>query len=374
MIQNVCLNNLLHTWGAHASLWGSFKTETVDDAVSGKPSNEPFGDHEQVIDELPGVASAYPEVLVLMAVFNGMNWLPEQLDSILNQENVRIKLLISVDLSDDASHDWCCEQAKNDHRISVMPYGQRFGSATANFFRLLREADFSRSDYVAFADQDDIWYLDKLSRASELMKRHQLSGYSSDVRAFWPDGRSEKVKKSQSQQRWDYCFEAAGPGCTYVLTPELAGIVKQFLYEHESLAARLKYHDWFCYAVARHLGMKWYIDSSITMDYRQHQNNLIGVNKGGKAFLFRMKKLLKGEALDQVELTLDALNVLDNSSTGYPVYLKPRAGFSAIQLGIQSMRCRRKRKDQLLLFLFCLVLSVLRRNSVTGCKQKDTEL
>ncbi|WP_255487344.1 glycosyltransferase [Oceanospirillum sediminis] len=373
-MQNIFLSNAFRTGKTHTSWWGSFKTGAADDAMPGQPSNDLPGNHEQVMDELPGVASAYPEVLVLMAVFNGMNWLPEQLESILKQDNVRIKLLISVDLSDDNSYDWCCEQAQNDHRISVLPYGQRYGSATANFFRLLRDADFSQSDYVAFADQDDIWYQDKLSRASELMKRHQLSGYSSDVRAFWPDGRSEKVKKSQSQQKWDYCFEAAGPGCTYVLTPELSKTIQRFLSDHQALAGSLKYHDWFCYAVARHLNMKWYIDSSITMDYRQHQSNLIGVNRGHKAFLFRMKKLLGGEALDQVELTLKALAMLGGSSTHYPGYLKPRAGFGAIRLGIESMRCRRKRKDQMLFFLFCLMLSISGRRNVTDRKQKDTEL
>lgn len=52
-----------------------------------------------------------------------------------------------------------------DSRINILPEIGRMGSASQNFFRLIRDVDFDSFDYVAFSDQDDIWKLDKLNHA-----------------------------------------------------------------------------------------------------------------------------------------------------------------------------------------------------------------
>ena len=39
-----------------------------------------------------------PRVAILLAAFNGIDWIEEQINSILNQEDVNIEIFISVDL------------------------------------------------------------------------------------------------------------------------------------------------------------------------------------------------------------------------------------------------------------------------------------
>jgi len=77
-----------------------------------------------------------------------------------------------------------------------------------------------------------------------------LDAYSSDVTAFWEDGREEVIVKSQPQTKYDYLFEAAGPGCTYVLTAFSLSQFKQFLLDNPK-ADDFKLHDWPIYAFYR---------------------------------------------------------------------------------------------------------------------------
>ena len=101
------------------------------------------------------ISTHQTKIAVCLAAFNGVRWLAEQLDSILAQEGVAVTVFVSVDQSSDGTEQWIDARAQVDSRIVVLPHGERFGGAARNFFRLLRDVDFSGFDYVSFADQDD---------------------------------------------------------------------------------------------------------------------------------------------------------------------------------------------------------------------------
>ena len=170
-----------------------------------------------------------PSIAILLSAYNGAKWIEEQIDTILKQQDVSIQLFISVDLSTDNTYALCKEFEQTKTNITVLEYGDRFGGAAKIFFRLIRDVDFLSFDYVALADQDDIWNDGKLHHAIKVIKQDDLDGYSSDVIAFWSNGREELVKKSFPQKKFDYFFEAAGPGCTYVLKQQSAQKFKKFL-------------------------------------------------------------------------------------------------------------------------------------------------
>lgn len=107
------------------------------------------------------------KVAVLLAAYNGMEWIEAQLTSILHQSLVDVTVYISVDPSSDGTESWCAHYAKMHPEIVVLPEHGKFGSASRNFFRLIRDVDFDTYDFLAFADQDDLWHIDKLSRAIE---------------------------------------------------------------------------------------------------------------------------------------------------------------------------------------------------------------
>ena len=233
----------------------------------------------------------HKKIAVLLASYNGVKYIKEQVDSILNQKEVDVTIFISDDLSTDKTIEYLQEIYKGLENIVYLPSGSKFGGAGKNFFRLIRDVDFSSFDFISFVDQDDIWYEDKLIRAIKTIEDKQLDAYSSNVLAFWEDGKEMIINKSSSQARYDYLFEAAGPGCTYVLKKDLAISLQNFICDNWEDVNKVELHDWFIYAFARENNYKWHIDEKPSMRYRQHTSNQVGANDGLKAKLKRLKKV-----------------------------------------------------------------------------------
>ncbi len=288
------------------------------------------------------------KIIVLLAACNGSRWLTKQVESILHQFNVNCNIYISVDQSEDGTEYFCKELAKEDSRITVLSNNNKFGGAAANFFHLISNVDFLDSDYISFSDQDDIWFFDKLSRAIEA----NCDGYSSNVTAFWPDGRQILINKAQLQVEWDYLFESAGPGCTFVLTKKLALELQEFVRKNKEKLSAIWMHDWFIYAFARSRGYKWYIDERPSMLYRQHSNNQVGVNLGYKAFRQRWHLIRTGKWLKQSSL-IASLCELDSHDFIKKWHDHSRLGM--LYLAINATKCRRKRSEQFFLALSCIV-------------------
>ena len=129
--------------------------------------------------------NSFPNVAILLAAYNGTQWVDEQLSTILIQLDVVVHVFISVDLSTDNTYEWCKQLETSNHNVTVLGYGERFGGAAKNFYRLIKEVDFSSFDYVALSDQDDIWLPSKLTHAVKLITTKKLDAFSSDVVAFW---------------------------------------------------------------------------------------------------------------------------------------------------------------------------------------------
>jgi len=305
------------------------------------------------------MADNLPRVAVLLAAYNGMSWIEEQLASILAQRNVCVSIFISVDPSTDGTETWCAECAIRYSNVFVLPPSGPFGGAAPNFFRLIRDVDLSAFEYISFADQDDIWYPDKLGRAVSRLRDGDIDGYSSNVVAFWPNGRRMLVNKAQPQVKWDYFFEAAGPGCTYVLTQRLARAFQSELSEHWPKVQSIMLHDWLCYAYARSAGFKWFIDPIPGVDYRQHANNQVGVNAGVASAISRIRQVWQGVWFAQVRLICE-LTASENRQ-GSVVKILARSGrFSLFRLIMLARQCRRRGRDQLVFAVFC-GLSAFRR-------------
>lgn len=296
-----------------------------------------------------------PKVAVCLAAYNGMQWLPQQIQTILAQVDVDVTLFISVDLSTDGTLDLVSSLAGNNPKIVVLPYGARFGGAARNFFRLLSDVDFSRFQYVAFADQDDDWLDGKLKRAVSMLERCRADGYSSNVTAFWESGRRVRTDKAQSQREWDFLFESAGPGCTYVMRPELVRRVKDCVAMSPDAVMQVGLHDWFVYAFARANGFKWVIDDYSGLLYRQHGSNEIGVNSGWRAYLFRARKVMSGWGLNQSYLIARLVGL---SASPFVARWSRMGWREMIWLAFQARNCRRRSRDQVLFFFSCLGLAI----------------
>ncbi len=296
-----------------------------------------------------------PRFAVCLAAYNGMAYIAEQIESILLQKNVEIKIFVSVDLSSDGTEVFLTNWAQCESRLTLLTLGDRFGGAGPNFYRLLRDVDLNGFNFLSFADQDDIWHPEKLWRAHCLMMEQGALGYSSNVTAFWPSGKTQLVNKAQPQRSLDFFFEAAGPGCTYVLQSNIALSLQKMVRGAGKSLLNVGYHDWLIYAFARENNYAWVIDDWSSMQYRQHANNQIGVNSGWRSYWLRVRKMLSGHGFEQSLLIADLVH-----ASSAPVVQKGLLGgrLGYLWLALRANQCRRKRLDRLWFFILCILFAI----------------
>ena len=297
-----------------------------------------------------------PKVAVLLAAYNGMQWIEEQLNSILCQSAIDVRVYISIDPSTDGTGAWCAAYALKHSNVVVLPDAGKFGGAARNFFRLIRDVDIEPYDFIAFSDQDDIWHIDKLLRATNTINNFQFDGYSSNVTAFWPNGQTHLLDKAQPQVVWDYLFEAAGPGCTYVLSKSLAQTLKSSMLANWESVQAVSLHDWYCYAFARSNGYRWYIDPVPSLDYRQHDNNQIGANKGLNSLIARYKTIHAGWWFGQVRIIASLVGQSESPFVKSWWRLNRR---QLIKLSFDARNCRRRGRDKVFFFCICWATALL---------------
>ncbi|MDU0314728.1 glycosyltransferase [Phycicoccus sp. M110.8] len=281
-------------------------------------------------------------MVVLMAAYNGMRFIAPQVDSILGQFGVEITLVVSVDDSTDGTREWVEALVQRDARVQMMPSPGRLGSAAANFFRLMSEVSVDSYDYVALADQDDIWLPGKVDRAVDVLSRHDAAGYSSSVWSWSEDGSVSLVDKAGRQREWDHLFSSPGPGCTHVLRADVFMRLQQVLLEHRRVLTEVEYHDWLDYAFVRENGWDWYIDTEPQMLYRQHDSNQIGANRGLGAKVRRVAQLRRGWMWEQAAAVIEVVGAQE----AMPARLMKQRGLGArLRLAAVAPKCRRRRID-----------------------------
>lgn len=293
-----------------------------------------------------------PKVAVELAVYNGIKWLPEQIKSILVQEEIDVTIFLSIDPSSDGSEVYCRAFAEQENRIKILPSTYKFGGAARNFFRLIRDVDIENFEYIAYSDQDDIWDSKKISHAIRCLQKSNSEAYSSNLIAF--DTKSHKhwtLKKNGIEKKIDYLFQGASAGCTYVLSNKAAYLVKQKIGLDHSQFPEGCSHDWLIYAICRSYYLKWYFDDAALIKYRQHDNNVYGALPGIGGYIVRYRNIKNGwykknilwiaEFIKGDEYELKVLNAIR------------RLSFSdRIWLALNSLKFRRYKKD-------CIFLSII---------------
>lgn len=105
---------------------------------------------------------------ILLSTFNGLPYLEQQLQSLMEQDHRPLEVLAR----DDGSHDGTLSLLQDwTRRWSALQIvsGENMGAARS--FLTLLESASSEVDYLAFCDQDDVWLSDKISRAVAVLDR-----------------------------------------------------------------------------------------------------------------------------------------------------------------------------------------------------------
>lgn len=231
------------------------------------------------------------DVAILMATYNGADWIQPQISSIRSQQKCSYHLYIRDDGSTDETVNIIKKEAEYDSNIFLMDScGVSTGGASSNFFLMLSNVDEKKYDYVSFSDQDDIWFPEKIGEAIDYMATNAADAYSSNLIAY--DNNSTKawvLDKHRETCEFDYIFQGASAGCTYVLASHAVSKIKSVMADVIRSYPPDFSHDWIIYAICRSHGLRWIHDSRSFIAYRQHHNNVFGAKPG---FLGQLSKFL----------------------------------------------------------------------------------
>ena len=311
-----------------------------------------------------------PKVLVLLASFNGQEYISEQINSILNQIGVDVVLCVSDDGSSDDTLSLVLAAAfVSPDRIFLLqgcrPRQLAERNAANNFYHLISSVVIPQGTcYLALSDQDDVWDPLHLFVATAKLKNSVFSGYSSSVLAFWPSGRRRHVKKCGYISRYNHLFESPGPGCSFVLPLNSFSLFQVHLLRSLDIASRIHFHDWAIFAYVRSIGGDWIIDSWPSLLYRQHDSNVLGVKLTARSIIKRLGLLLDGWYHDQC---LAVAEFVGQRNVRPARLLRRFSVVDRFSLAWLVFCHRRRLRDKILLpFALLLMLPSSRRLEPTG--------
>lgn len=213
------------------------------------------------------------KVDILMTTYNTeINYLKQQIDSILNQTYKNISLLISDDNSTNKEvQKTLKEYEEKDERIKVYIQENNLGYIK-NFEFLLKE---STSNYIMYADHDDIWYENKVEKSlEELIKKDVDLVY---VNAEQIDEDGKVIQKSYFKYKNVPLIKGTnnlaisrciGIGCSQLFTKSVKD--KMLPYTENVMA-----HDWLVAFIANENKGISYIEEPL-FGYRLHNTNVFG--------------------------------------------------------------------------------------------------
>lgn len=97
-------------------------------------------------------------VSIAMCTYNGEKYLIQQLDSLINQTYSNLEIIIVDDGSKDSTLDILYAYQQRDSRLKIFQNDTNLGFVQ-NFSKAI---SLCSGDYIALADQDDIWKLNKI--------------------------------------------------------------------------------------------------------------------------------------------------------------------------------------------------------------------
>ncbi len=121
------------------------------------------------------------KVAVLIATYNGENYIKEQIESILNQDgDFELSIYVNDDCSGDGTQKILQEYSEKYPNVFNIT-SNKMGSAPKNFLHLIDNVEIIH-DYYLFSDQDDVWVNDKILRSLNALKSSKKNLYGSAVR------------------------------------------------------------------------------------------------------------------------------------------------------------------------------------------------
>ena len=213
---------------------------------------------------------------ILLTTYNTkIEYLKQQIDSILNQTYKYFTLIISDDCSqNDEVRKVLKEYAEKDKRIQLYFQEKNIG-VTKNFEFLLKQ---STSEYIAFSDHDDLWYENKMEEELKALKENNVSLVYCDANQIDASGKVINnsyiryknipiINKNINKKIIPFTRHIA-IGCSQLFTKEVKDKMIPFTYN-------TIVHDWQSTYIASRLNGIYCVEKPL-FGYRIHDTNIFG--------------------------------------------------------------------------------------------------
>jgi len=225
----------------------------------------------------------YPLIAICMATYNpDLQLFQKQIDSIRQQSYPNWICIISDDRSTAEIVDEIRNRIADDQRFILFENQKNLGFYH-NFEQTLRHIP-NAAQFIAFADQDDNWYPDKLSILyNSIIQDPTIKLVYSDMRIIGRKG--EIISETYWQNRKNHyqnlelvmiCGSVTGAASLF--RRELLDLVLPFPQN-----TGISFHDHLVSCAALAVGLIEYIDKPL-YDYYQHGRNIIGHHDFGAGY------------------------------------------------------------------------------------------
>lgn len=211
------------------------------------------------------------KVTVLMSTYNGEKYIKEQIESVLAQKNVEVKLTVRDDGSSDSTTEILEEYSK---RGLLNWYAGCNLKPAKSFMDLVYNCE--HNEFYAFCDQDDFWFDDKLSSAVEKLIALEPGKPAVYYGSTILTDSNLKVLENQGVKRGPFLtieqavISSNATGCTMCFNDAMREVLLEYRPSYQIM------HDGWVHKVCIAIGGTIIYDNEPHIYYRQHGNNVIG--------------------------------------------------------------------------------------------------
>lgn len=261
-------------------------------------------------------------VSVVMCTYNGSRFVAEQIESICKQTYKNLQIIIVDDASTDNTYEIVKQYCVKDERIQAYENDNNLGF-NLNFNKACKLAT---GNFVAIADQDDIWELTKIEKLLA-----KISEDPDTLLVHCISARFEKFGKFHLKSHRLVNYMAGKDVRNFFLSNFISGhnmLLKKSLLEKSLPFPGNVYYDWWLAAVASCNG-KIEPVPEILVWHRMHDSNATGVAKP-KLYLYKQVLIIlpqlmtiKGMKPDEKEFGMQLLkyySVFPSKTFSWPLF------------------------------------------------------
>ena len=241
-------------------------------------------------------------VMIIISTYNGAKHIERQLDSIFEQTNVNVRVLIRDDCSKDNTVEVVQKYAQNHPQRKIEIFkGENVGYAKSFWLGLSLSGD---ADYYAFADQDDVWKPNKLIHCINAMKEvdqiPQLAYCKmqrSDIHLNRLNEQIEILKPEQLTKKLTL-IKTYNYGAATVINRSAKKLVCRMWPEVDDLP-----HDMWIGTLCYWFGKTYYVDEELYYWIR-YDTSVTGEGTKKTAIQYRLKKTLQKKSYPNISMAM----------------------------------------------------------------------